>query len=266
MRTVTVRRLMVVMQLCTLLLLPSTSFASNLPVPNCTCTVRANISTSGNVSCSVLDLFGAPVPASIANPRSGVEPSTLVNCCEWIQSFPISGRYPPNACTPATTPYCRYGVYWHYTSSTRKYSPSGGHCQNKGTADTMTNIVLYSVGGCVVALCAFCGVMQYMMAQNKTQRQERQSLVKNEGYNHYDARVHSVQTWVDSEAAQRLVGETLGRFKEVFQSACPEGLVSVDYPDGPKKKRAPSANRCIVKTDKKGDGAIVQRVWGYFPQ
>ena len=79
------------------------------------------------------------------------------------------------------------------------------------------------------------------------------------------ASVQSVQTWVASEAAQGLVGQPLGRLKEAFQLACPEGSVSVDYPGGPKKKRGPSANRLIANTDGKGDGAVVQRVWGYFP-
>ena len=76
----------------------------------------------------------------------------------------------------------------------------------------------------------------------------------------------SVQTWVASEAAQGLVGQPLGRLKEAFQLACPKGSLSVDFPGGPKKKRGPSANRLIANTDGKGDGAVVQRVWGYFPK
>ena len=154
MRTVTVRRLMVVMQLCTLLLLPSTSFASNLPVPNCTCTVRANISTSGNVSCSVFDFlfFDLTVPtAGTVLPNAGgvvpIHTVATIRCGRWRAGVGWVPSRDRKRLNPFTTIHqCRRNTASWIGDGSR-------HGRSKEVEEMLLVVPIVHVGPWIVVIC-----------------------------------------------------------------------------------------------------------------
>ena len=74
----------------------------------------------------------------------------------------------------------------------------------------------------------------------------------------------SVEEWVSTDRAQAFVGGPLSRLKEAFTAACPAARIEIDTPAGPRRKRAPAADRLLVCASGTEGGAQVTRVWGYF--
>ncbi|KAK3252964.1 hypothetical protein CYMTET_37767 [Cymbomonas tetramitiformis] len=73
----------------------------------------------------------------------------------------------------------------------------------------------------------------------------------------------SVKTW-EADEGQGFVGRPLKELRQAFQAAFLTGYISVDFPGGPMKRRAPDEMRLIVNAAGSSEESTVERVWGYY--